>query len=302
MFHARSGPRHGFTLIELLVVIAIIALLLALLLPAVQKVREAANKMICGNNLKQIALAWHHYHNDYSKFPHGGKNICDDPINPSAQANCSSQPSPNWGCCSPLNRDEWSWPFWIMPYIEQDKVYRLTSNSQVFQSIVKIYYCPSRRLPKLYPNEAKIDYAACAGSNRSNGVCVRFGQPRIGLRSGHIPDGTSNTIMLGDKQLAIDKLGQTYDDNEPCVAPGWDSEIFRVGSPSQPPQHDRLHPSYTNVDPFAGSARFGSQHPVSFSAAMCDGSVRSIRYNVNTTVFQRACVRNDLVAFSLDDL
>jgi prepilin-type N-terminal cleavage/methylation domain-containing protein len=292
----------GFTLIELLVVIAIIVLLMALLLPAVQKVREAANKMICGNHLKQIALAWHHYHLDYNFLPHGGKNICDAPINPAAVANCQSQPTPNWGCCSPFNREEWSWTWWILPYIEEDTVFKQRSNAAVYRSIIKLYYCPSRRAPQLYGNEAKVDYAGCAGSNGRNGMLVRYGTPRIGLRQGDIPDGTSNTVMLGDKQLAVRKFGQTYDDNEPCVAPGWDSEIFREGSASIRPLHDDFHPSYTNVDPYVGSAHFGSSHPVTFNVAMGDGSVRSVRYVVDGTVWTRACRREDLRTFSHDDL
>jgi len=299
---SRPVSRLGFTLIELLVVIAIIALLMALLLPAVQKVREASNKMMCGNNLKQLAIAFHHYHENYGRLPHGGKNICDTPIHPAAQANCSNRPSPNWGCCSPYNRDEWSWTYYILPFIEADNVFKQSSNTTVGRSIIKVYYCPSRRSPSLYGNWAKVDYAACAGSNQTNGIVVRKGREQTRLNVGSIPDGTSNTVMLGDKQLNINRLSQTYDDNEPYNAPGWDSEIFRVGSTSNLPGHDRDHPSYTNPDPNVGSARFGSSHPVSFNVAMTDGSVRSVTYRVNGVVWTRACARNDGQVYNLDDL
>jgi prepilin-type N-terminal cleavage/methylation domain-containing protein/prepilin-type processing-associated H-X9-DG protein len=297
-----EGPRRAFTLIELLVVIAIIVLLMALLMPAIQKVRESANRMICGNNLKQMALAWHNYHNDYHALPHGGKNTCDTPIHPAAAANCAKQPTTNWGCCSPFNRDEWSWPYYILGYIEHDTVFRDPTNSRVYRALIKIYYCPTRRPPQLFNRECKIDYAGCAGDNGTRGLLVRYGTPLIGLRQGLIPDGTSNTIMIGEKQLNVDRFGQTYDDNEPCFAPGWDHEIFRRGSASIPPLHDRFHPSYTNADPQVGSAHFGSSHPTGINVAMGDGSVRAVRYGVNATVWTRACRRDDQLTFNIDDL
>jgi prepilin-type N-terminal cleavage/methylation domain-containing protein/prepilin-type processing-associated H-X9-DG protein len=93
--------RRGFTLIELLVVIAIIGILMALLLPAIQKVREAANRMLCASNLRQIAIAMHNYHNDFDKLPPG--------VGP-------------YGCC-------WgTWAMTVMPYIEQDNMFKLYVN------------------------------------------------------------------------------------------------------------------------------------------------------------------------------
>src|SRR5688572_12231281 len=113
--------RSGFTLIELMVVIAIIAILIGLLLPAVQKVREAAARTQCQNHLKQIALAFHSYHDVTGKFPDGGKNGADPPV-----SNPSLTTSPN-------GRPEWSWTYYILPFIEQDNVFKTTSNAIVQQ-------------------------------------------------------------------------------------------------------------------------------------------------------------------------
>jgi prepilin-type N-terminal cleavage/methylation domain-containing protein/prepilin-type processing-associated H-X9-DG protein len=106
MFYRR--PRAGFTLIELLVVIAIIGVLIALLLPAVQKVREAANRASCGNNLKQIGLACHNYHDTNSRLPPGQLGPCP----PGAPMNYNS----NWQHVGALA--------FLLPYLEQDSVYR----------------------------------------------------------------------------------------------------------------------------------------------------------------------------------
>lgn len=299
-----SRSHGGFTLIELLVVIAIIAILIGLMLPAVQKVREAAARMRCQNNLKQIGLAWHNYNDTQRHLPTGGKNICDAPIHPSVNVatQCPAAPATQPGCCSPLNRTEWSWTYQILPHIEQDNVFNNTSNSTVNRAIISIYYCPTRRAPRLVTNEAKIDYAGCGGTG-SNGLLMRTGLERLSLNSTvNVMDGLSNTIMLGEKQLNIFRFGLTYDDNEPYNAPGWDSEIVRFGHVSQPPAHDRFHPSFTNTDPNVGSNRFGSSHPTGFNACMGDGSVRHIRYDVNATVFNRACVRNDGRVYNPEDL
>src|SRR5687767_15937904 len=97
-----SAGRRAFTLIELLVVIAIIAILMALLLPAIQKVREAANKMRCGNNLKQLGLAVHAYHADNGRLPPGGVLRNND-----------------WGDTANYAQNQGSWLLRVLPYMEE---------------------------------------------------------------------------------------------------------------------------------------------------------------------------------------
>jgi len=124
-------PRAAFTLIELLVVIAIIGVLLALLLPAVQKVREAANRMTCQSQLRQIALATHSYHDAQGHFPVDSL----DAYGPESHA--------------------WSWLARILPYVEQDNLYRQGNipNNTLYQSRdvvaaqIKLFLCPATALP-----------------------------------------------------------------------------------------------------------------------------------------------------------
>lgn len=286
--------KGGFTLVELLVVITIIGILIALLLPAVQAAREAARRAECINHLKQMSLGFHNYHDSFGVFPDGGKNECTSPVAPwvDAASRCTAPGGGNApGCCGPLNRGEWSWPYQILPYLELQSVRELPGDSLIYQTPVATYYCPTRRPIRLYGNVAKIDYAGCAGSSGSDGILVSRASRTVTVAD--IRDGTSCTIMLGEKQLAVDKFGSTYDDNEAYVAPGWDSEIYRRGSPSFPPGHDSLHPSYTNADPYVGSEYFGSSHPSVFNAAFADGAVRSLGYNIDLEVFHRLCMRAD---------
>lgn len=203
----RVHPALAFTLIELLVVIAIIAILIGLLLPAVQKVREAAARMSCSNNLKQIGLALHNYHDANSKFPPGFTSI-----------------APPGGDVSP----GWGWAFYILPYIEQDNLFRQANQTQpvtmspLLSQKVRIYLCPSDiqnesfqvygpgGIPLSGIMAAPCSYAACVGGDETevttgdgngqfHGVFYRNSKTRLT----DITDGTSQTIVVAERACGI---------------------------------------------------------------------------------------------------
>jgi prepilin-type N-terminal cleavage/methylation domain-containing protein/prepilin-type processing-associated H-X9-DG protein len=273
--------RHGFTLIELLVVIAIIAVLVGLLLPAVQKVRDAAANTQCVNNLKQFGLAFHNHHQTYGFLPCGGRNWEFLPTY-----------SPGWTSGQPLTgRDQMAgWGFQVLPYIEGENTWKAGSFAAV-ATPNKLFFCPSRRQPQTItyktsffaPNgtvvqqsmvHALCDYAASDTEN--TGVVRQNTKNPISLVE--IKDGTANTIMVSEKRLGRAKLGQYQSDDNEGYTAGWDWDTIR--SSTFQPQQDGL----TNT-----IKDFGSAHTGKMNAVFGDGSVRGISYSVNVLIFNHLC-------------
>jgi prepilin-type N-terminal cleavage/methylation domain-containing protein len=270
MANRTCARRSGFTLIELLVVIAIIAVLLGLLLPAVQKVREAAWRIQCGNNLRQIGVAFHHHHDQFGSFPSGGVAWFTPPTYANGVPLSGAQQQAGWA-------------FQILPFIEGDNVWK---GGQVVAigTTNKLFFCPSRRLPQTISfldnytppvtggmlTHALCDYAA---SNLEGTGIVRQYTPR---RFADIKDGTSFTLLAADKRLPRTGLGSLMpDDNEGYTA-GFDEDTVR--RTTKPPAPDPLSAG-------SGAKLFGSSHTGGFNAVLADGSVHMLRYDINPTIF-----------------
>jgi prepilin-type N-terminal cleavage/methylation domain-containing protein/prepilin-type processing-associated H-X9-DG protein len=315
-----SRRPKGFTLIELLVVIAIIAILIGLLLPAVQKVREAAARMSCTNNLKQIGLALHGTHDQQGKFPKG----------------CAR---------SDVDKSDWgsSWKVYILPGLEQDSIFSKwqhtgssgysNANNMALanKAMIKTYRCPSSSVPEFYPGSwnggsfvlMMSSYTGIAGSHltsiSSNWAGSTSGGGILGANSAvsitGIIDGTSNTMIVGEQSDHIrDAAGVAIPGSFGAITSqgphGWTMGSSGNDTPAPAFGGDRAFNTSTTrwsinqrglgnncgngtCDNMGNNIPLSSQHTGGANVAMADGSVKFMSQTIPLLTLQYLSDRAD---------
>ena len=294
IFRSPNKTRQGFTLVELLVVIAVIGILVALLLPAVQSAREAARRMSCSNNMRQVVLASHNYHDTYRQFPSGG--VFSNFIGPFVG---------------------------VLSYVEQSATYKQWDfslnyddpyNREVSDQMIDTYLCPTMVLPRSVPDTrlgtdgepfevgAPTSYLWCEGSRTFAAVAdgmygldwamFGFRNPANSFRD--CTDGTSSTFSLGETvynyrdYLWVNRPGGNIP-ADVVGTPKWGNARWVAGYP-------RVSLGSTqfpfNVHTAANLGGFASQHVGGAQFGYTDGSVRFLTDSVDFSLYQALSTRN----------
>jgi len=307
--HFACRNRRGFTLIELLVVIAIIAILIGLLLPAVQKVREAAARMSCSNKMKQLGLALHNYHDTNNRFPSAAT------IGPAGSGAFVTGGGTRGA----------PWSVLVLPFLEQTALFSQfntatgdfgglfsfdngANQSALQRTRLTAYECPSD--PNSNAANQNSNYFACIGggapgSNCTTGVCTPAASYRYAADNGimcvnskntfaSITDGTSNTFLLGESRYM-----QLASGNSTFYAT-WATAYYTSGGPYYPngaaaanaPNSNNCRPATASCHDSSGLS-FGSYHTGGANFLMGDGSVRFIQNSIDLNTFRQLGAMND---------
>lgn len=306
----RKNTYRAFTLIELLVVMAIIGILIGMLLPAVQMVRESARRTDCLNRVRQVGLAIQNYNTSHQRIP------------PARAADGFL-----------------TWTVLIMPYMEEDNLYDqfdikaryAVQDSTTVQYSVEIYFCPSRRFPPTLSKwESGGEHVGCVGdyagnagtsaywspddgtgytgewslfTNEVDGVFnsgyakdnpVSAGRlvngPRGRYRFKNMTDGLSHTIFVGEKSVSREHAQEPGGWGDGCIyngeEPGTTMRLGGIGFPIEP--HDEIPVPGPGTKP-----TWGSSHPAVCNFVFGDGSTKSLSVNTDEDVLRRLCSRND---------
>jgi len=302
--------RCGFTLIELLVAIAIIAILIGLLLPAVQKVREAAARMQCSNNLKQIGLAVHGVNDAYGTLPPMSAP-CADP----AQAGCFTPTN------TPFGRHHYTLFHTILPFVEQQNVYNKLSATGYaggqYPVVFKTFVCPSDPSLQNGKNNTTNGGANNWGASCYGGNNYVFGNPTGGLTystgnremNATVPDGLSNTVFFAEMYGTCGNSGNVngsgtwgslWADANSVWRPGFNLGVYKGGGglaayPASPKFQVQPH-YFNNCNPLVPQ----TSHTGGILVGLGDGSVRSLSAGMSAATWARAADPRDGVVLGND--
>ncbi|WP_299469448.1 DUF1559 domain-containing protein [uncultured Gimesia sp.] len=318
---SRLSSRGGFTLIELLVVMAIIAILAALLLPAIQRAREAARRTQCINNLKQISLAAHNYASSFRSFPAGwieampvdangnqtagpsNANVAfsEDILIPVDAVDANNNPVSKYRLLEWELSPWWGWQALLLGEMNQANVNvdfessKFSTDSKAASTVaIDSYVCPSAALPSNRPRGLGLSFYRGVGGALTgySSLSPYSGTYKGGIFGGNsgtkfrdIPDGESNTLLFGEAAFGF--WADSHSAVAGAVVASDGSSTFHAGKNFDgTPYHGGSQGSPYHLT-------FGSWHDDVIHFAVADGSTKSMAKNIDYNLFRQLCVRND---------